>query len=254
MKAHRVFIFSMAVVLASALVSFAEIKVVFDHHSSEDAAGGFAFPNVPAPSQSDVAQKAVFTLVDGRRDRNGGRLDVLGDGKVPTDEDQPGGNFFFTANTDGGRILVDLREAIAVQQVNTYSWHPGSRGPQVYTLYASAGSAAGFDAQPKKGTDPQTCGWTLVAKVDTRPERGTGGGQYGASVCDSDGNLGTYRYLLFDISRTASDDPFGNTFFSEIDVVRHPLVQEIIRAYNHLDRQKNRKTSTVQEETGHVRE
>ena len=42
--------------------------------------------------------------------------------------------------------------------------------------------------------------------------------------------------------------------FSEIDVVRHPLVQEIIRAYNHLDRQKNRKTSTVQEETGHVRE
>ncbi len=42
--------------------------------------------------------------------------------------------------------------------------------------------------------------------------------------------------------------------FSEIDVVRHPLVQEIIRAYNHLDRQKNRKTETVQEETGHVRE
>lgn len=27
-------------------------------------------------------------------------------------------------------------------------------------------------------------------------------------------------------------------YFSEIDVVRHPLVQEIIRAYNHLDRRK----------------
>jgi phosphate starvation-inducible PhoH-like protein len=29
--------------------------------------------------------------------------------------------------------------------------------------------------------------------------------------------------------------------FSEIDVVRHPLVQDIIRAYNHLDRDKIRK-------------
>jgi phosphate starvation-inducible PhoH-like protein len=26
--------------------------------------------------------------------------------------------------------------------------------------------------------------------------------------------------------------------FSEIDVVRHPLVQDVIRAYNHLDREK----------------
>jgi len=28
-------------------------------------------------------------------------------------------------------------------------------------------------------------------------------------------------------------------YFSEIDVVRHPLVQDIIRAYNHLDRKKD---------------
>ncbi len=219
MKAHRLFIVVASVVLACASISLAETKVVVGHHSPEDAAGGFAFQNVPAPSQSDAAQKAAFTLVDGRRDRNGGRLDVLGDGKVPTDEDQPSGNLFFSANTDGGRILVDLREAIAIKQVNTYSWHPGSRGPQVYTLYASDGSAAGFDAQPKKGNDPRTCGWTLAAKIDTRPERGSGGGQYGVSVRDSDGNLGTYRYLLFDISCTDADDPFGNTFYSEIDVV-----------------------------------
>ena len=29
--------------------------------------------------------------------------------------------------------------------------------------------------------------------------------------------------------------------FSELDVVRHPLVQEVIRAYNHMDRQKRKK-------------
>src|SRR5205085_1453687 len=28
-----------------------------------------------------------------------------------------------------------------------------------------------------------------------------------------------YRYLLFDVSRTEADDPFGNTFYSEIDVI-----------------------------------
>ena len=31
--------------------------------------------------------------------------------------------------------------------------------------------------------------------------------------------LGNYRYLLFDISATENDDAFGNTFYSEIDVV-----------------------------------
>lgn len=29
-------------------------------------------------------------------------------------------------------------------------------------------------------------------------------------------------------------------YFTEIDVVRHPLVQDIIRAYNHLDRLKRK--------------
>jgi phosphate starvation-inducible PhoH-like protein len=33
----------------------------------------------------------------------------------------------------------------------------------------------------------------------------------------------------------------GFVYFSETDVVRHPLVQEIIRAYNHLDRNKETK-------------
>lgn len=32
-------------------------------------------------------------------------------------------------------------------------------------------------------------------------------------------------------------------YFSEIDVVRHPLVQEIIRAYNHLDRKRAKRKS-----------
>ena len=89
----------------------------------------------------------------------------------------------------------------------------------MYDLYASDGKADGFNPQPKKGTDPQKSGWLLIGKVDTRPKAGEGGGQYGVSTSDSGGTIGRYRYLLFDVSRTESADPFGNTFYSEIDVV-----------------------------------
>jgi phosphate starvation-inducible protein PhoH and related proteins len=40
--------------------------------------------------------------------------------------------------------------------------------------------------------------------------------------------------------------------FTELDVVRHPLVQEVIRAYNHLDRQKRENNGRLKKETkGH---
>lgn len=219
MKSHIRVVGSVCVVLVIAAISRAEIRVVADHHASDFASPAFQFATVPLPSQNDAATKAVFTLVDGRRDRNGGELDALHDGKVPIEEDQPGANFFFSAGVDGGRILVDLSGVVEVKQVNTYSWHPDTRGPQVYVLYAADGSAEGFNAQPKKDVDPATCGWMLIARVDTRPRQGDAGGQYGVGISDSAGLLGKFRYLLFDISRTEADDPFGNTFFSEIDVV-----------------------------------
>ena len=115
---------------------------------------------------------------------------------------------------------MDLGSAIEIKEVNTYSWHPNTRGPQVYKLYASDGTAKDFNSKPKTGTDPAKAGWTLVATVDTRPKEGQGGGQYGVSIADSTGAaLGKYRYLLFDISRTEADDDFGNTFYSEITVI-----------------------------------
>jgi len=157
--------------------------------------------------------------VDSRRDRNGGNLDKLHDGKVPNNGDHPSENFFFTAGAKGGRLLIDLGDIIDIKQVNTYSWHGNTRGPQVYTVYASNGKADTFNPQPKNGLNPQTCGWKRIALVDTRPKTGTGGGQYAVSISDSMGTLGTYRYVLFDISATELSDPFGNTFFSEIDVV-----------------------------------
>jgi len=220
-----------ASLLLFGMVAHAEVKVVADHNRNEDAGADFKFKNVPPPARNDAAAKAAFTLVDGQRDPNGGDVLVLHDGKLPAEEDAPSDNFFFRAGTDGGRLLVDLGSAIEIKQVNTYSWHPNTRGPQVYKLYASDGKADGFNAQPKKGTDPATCGWKLVADVDTRPKTGEGGGQYGVSISDSNGTIGKYQYLLFDISRTENEDPFGNTFFSEIDVIdRKAPAPEVVEA------------------------
>jgi hypothetical protein len=217
MKARTLGSAAVLIVLALVVTSRAGIEVVAEHH--RDGAATFEFRQVPPPSQNDAATNATFTLVDGARDRNGGGTDKLHDGKVPTEEDQPAENFFFAAGTEGGRLLVDLGHTVEIRQVNTYSWHPGPRGPQVYQLYAADGSAGSFTSQPKRGSDPATCGWTLLAKVDTRGPEKEAGGQFGVSVRDSAGLIGTYRYLLFDVARTEETDPFGNTFFSEIDVV-----------------------------------
>ncbi len=227
MKYKAIFTIAAPTFLIFAMVCQAEIKTAASHNGNESTTFDFKFKNVPLPSRNDAATKATFTIVDGRRDRNGGNLDKLHDGKVPTEEDEPSENFFFNAGTEGGRVLIDLGDAIEVKQVNTYSWHANTRGPQLYKLYASDGKPApsraegadGFNQQPKIGTDPQTCGWKLIANVDTRPQEGTGGGQYAVSIYDSEGTLGKYRYLLFDISATERSDAFGNTFFSEIDVV-----------------------------------
>ena len=203
-----------AVLLCLTGFARAEVKVTADRLDNEHAAAGFKFSRVPVPLRGDSAAKATFTLLDGERDGNGGTLDALHDGTLPNSGDQPAANFFFRG-PDGGRLLVDLGSVIDLRQINTYSWHPDVRGPQVYQLYASDGKAPVFAAQPKRPADPARAGWRLIASVDTRPKDGPLGGQYGVSIADA----GAARYLLFDIARTESADPFGQTFFSEIDVI-----------------------------------
>jgi Peptidase of plants and bacteria len=197
----------------------AETKVTVDYHGGDDATAAFTFKTVPSPSPNDAATQAKFIIVDGKADANSGDVDKLQDGKLPTEADQPDENFFFEADGDGGRLQVDLGHAVNIKQVNTYSWHTDTRAPQIYKLYAADGTATNFNAAPKKEISPDQCGWKLIATVNTKPKTGDSGGQYGVSIANSDGNLGQYRYLLFDISPTEHDDAFGNTFYSEIDVI-----------------------------------
>ncbi len=148
MKSRSMFIVGALTILVFAMPSNAAVKTVISHNRNEYATSDFKFKNIPSPSRSDAATKAKFTIVDGRRDRNGGNVDKLHDGKIPIEEDRPFENFFFNAGTDGGRLLVDLGGTIDIKQVNTYSWHPGTRGPQVYKLYAGDGKTDKFNPRP----------------------------------------------------------------------------------------------------------
>ncbi len=219
MKPFSLLTIGASALLVSGAIALADIKVVTDYNDGEHSTAAFKFKNVPPPSGNGAAMKATFSIVDGERDDNGGDLDKLHDGKLPSEEDAPADNFFFNAGTEGGSVLVDLGDAIDIKQINTYSWHPSTRGPQVYKLYASDGKAEGFDAKAKSA-DPEKSGWKLITSIDTRPKDGSsGGGQYGVSISDSSGSVGKYRYLLFAMKRTEDSDQFGNTFYSEIDVI-----------------------------------
>jgi hypothetical protein len=219
MRQRRVIVGLGAVLLAAAMAS-ADVKVIFER--SDHATPEFKFKTVPTPAKDDAGTKATFSIVDGRRDGNGAEISALNDGKLPSGQDEPRSNFFFAQGLDGGRIVVDLGRVVEVRQVNTYSWHSDTRGPQVYSVHGADGSAKDFNASPKRPADPEKWGWSYLADVDTRPagkKVEEAGGQYGVSVTDSSGALGKFRYLLFDINETEDDDKFGNTFYSEIDVV-----------------------------------
>lgn len=209
----------LAAVLAACGVVEARMNSVVVRNPREGATAAYKFRVIDSLAKSDAAAGAKVTIVASEADRNSAGVEKLIDGSGARRADQPRENFFFRDGTDGGRILLDLGRRIDVDAVNTYSWHPGERGPQVYRLFGHGGSGEEQDAPSPTSDDLEREGWRLLATVDTRGEgQGDEGGQYGVSNFDSDGPMGRFRYLLFDVKRT-SEGPFGNTFYSEIDVI-----------------------------------
>lgn len=193
-------------------VAFGEAKVTIDVLDAASAKPGFPFANVPAPSATDVGNSAKLAIVDGRRDRNSPGIATLTDGATSQTPDAPSSSFFFGG--DGGRVLMDLGKDTDIQQVNSYSWHPSDRSPQVYALWGAAEGATGLKLS-LSDADPAQSGWTKIATVDTRDSADGKRGQTGVSI---DG-VGKFRYLLVDIQKSEESSPFGNTFFTEIDII-----------------------------------
>lgn len=202
------------------MTTHAQTRITIDHNTGAAINAEWKFKSVPSPSRDDAAAKGRVVMVDGPVDANSAGVTALTDGVVPSSDDQPRRNFFIAPGSGGARILMDLGRIISVGQINSYSWHPGSRGPQVYRVWVSDGSAPNFNEAPNANIDPRSCGWKVLATVDTRsPDETKDAGQWGVSITDAGGSLGRWRYLLFDCYVTEVADDFGNTFYSEIDVV-----------------------------------
>jgi hypothetical protein len=194
----------------------AEIQISSEHL---DAELGFCFEQIPLPAVNDAGSRATWTMISGQRDDNGARIAALNDGRVPANEDQPRSNFFFRAGTAGGRILADLGKANSIKRISSYSRHVGDRAPQVYTVYGSNGDIDVSKLSPNSSEPLDPGQWQRIAAIDTRPTTGESGGTYGVSITSSQSSVGPFRYLLFLVEPTEKRDPFGLTFFSEIDIV-----------------------------------
>lgn len=212
--------FALALIALIGCTVNAQARITVGHNDNKSANPEFKFANVPSPRQDNAATNARVLIVDGEGDPNGAEVTALTDGVLPTSGDQPRRNFFVTAGSGGARVLMDLGKVIEVAAINSYSWHPDSRAPQVYRVWGSDGSDPKFNPEPKTNINPRTCGWKAIATVDTRsPDEGKDGGQFGVNITDEKGSLGRIRYLLFDLYVTEVADNFGNTFYSEIDVI-----------------------------------
>lgn len=219
-KGMKVISMILAALFAGTLFTRAsEIEVRTHRIPNDDATAAFQIPDFTSPSVNDAAAGSKVRVVAGQVDGNSAGPACLTDGKLPGSEDEPRANFFFAAGTDGGRVLLDLGRVVAIREINTWSWHAGSRAPQVYAVYAGSDTGTQLDLNPGKGTDLAGGGWARIAEVDTRPKADGTGGQYAVSIRRAGGEVGSYRYLLFDVRRSEGDSPFGNTFFSEIDVI-----------------------------------
>jgi hypothetical protein len=212
-------LFLMALTTALAAAARADVRLIVDRNLGPAATPAYTFKRVPPPSADDAATHAVVALIAGRIDGNSTGLPLIHDGRVAGNEDEPASNLFFAAGTWGGRFRMDLGAMTLIAQINSYSWHPNSRAAQLYKVYGSDGTDPNFNPAPGSKIDPTTCGWKLIAFVDTRPQEGETGGQYGVSITGTSGIVGHVRYLLFDCFETEGDDDWSNTFYSEIDVV-----------------------------------
>jgi hypothetical protein len=198
--------------LLFALAANAEVTVTVDRNANGTPA--FRFARIASPSKDDAASNAKVELIAGTIDRNSPGLAALTDGRLPGNEDEPEANLFFRGDSWGGRFRVDLGAVTDVAAINSYSWHPDTRAPQVYRVYGSDGTDPSFEPMPAVKAEMK--GWREIAFVDTRKQEGDHGGQYGVSIA---GSIGMYRYLIFDVFESESDDSWGQTFYSEIDVV-----------------------------------
>jgi len=215
-----------------------------------DNTAAFKFPTIEPPSNRDYADAsqhhATIRVVEGKLHVGSGPASILVDGRGQSRPDVCNESAVFD-DVGRGKLLMDLGRNVAVQKINTYSWHvfdeaqrfahtyhpkaedPGAerrscRAPQRYTLYGFLG-----DQPPPTTGDPAAHGWKMICRVNTDeffsvPPAENRPPQQAVSIQGSGGTVGRYRYLLWHVFPThVEHEYFGNpgdeaTFFGEFDV------------------------------------
>jgi hypothetical protein len=210
---------ALAVVSLPAVVRAADVEVQWERKDADRATADFAFERIPRPSKQDAATNARVVLARGEEDPAGDEVFALVDGKLPSNRDEPGSNFFLGVGNKGGRVVMDLGQETPIVRISSYSWHAGGRGPQVYKVFARETMPRDPKQEVTVEENPERAGWQFIATVDTRTAGEKPGGQYGVSIARAGGAaIGSYRYLRFDLLPVNAGDIFGNTFYSEIDI------------------------------------
>ncbi len=141
-----------------ALSANAEVKVTVSHNDNDHASADFKFKEVPSPSKTTRATSAKFAIVDGEKDDNGGELDVMHDGKLPAEQDEPTSNFFFAsapAKVDRSRSIWAAR--LKLKKSTPTPGTPMFVARRFYSLYGSDGTGDGFNAAAEEGCRSDDC-------------------------------------------------------------------------------------------------
>src|SRR4026207_935784 len=89
--------FTVVATLSLTSNAHAQVPVTIDHNPA--GTGNFNFNRVPAPVKDDAGARATWLLLVGELDSNAVGFNALNDGLLPTRQDQPTANFFFSAGS-----------------------------------------------------------------------------------------------------------------------------------------------------------
>jgi len=182
--------------------------------------------HVAHSTADDLAYLKTVTLCDASKSPalkpDSQPVSALTDGLWQLNNDQPGRSVF---GSDGGtkyRVSIDLTAIYSISEIDSFSWHTGSRAPQHYVVWGAASpsvigtglkfSSYGYDSLG-------AAGYARVAQVDTAQNSG----QWTASIT---GSLGNYRYLVFDIKDSGISA--DGTFYGEILVFPEPATLALL--------------------------
>ncbi len=172
------------------------------------------------PAEDDAGSNGKWTLLSGKLDSNSGGLDVLLNGKTPNTEDDPRRNAFFAAGTEGGKMLLELPEAVDFHSLAVYSWHGSERAAQRFTAYTRAQPVDAAELEKSGKATPaelSALGWVKIGDADTSKLQP---GQHAVQLTVGKGQPAiSCRQVLLDVQTNVHPQGWGNTFFYEVDVL-----------------------------------